>query len=271
MAFLAPSKLPILRRNIKTYDNIQGADIGIPLNIITNLFTNLHYGKEITTPYIVSLQFLIGYYTYGKDRYKDALEYESAPYETSSTKQELYMSILKYRYISRLSYCICFYAILYSLNDQLTPGQYLPIMGLLYSTEYYKQFKTNIPAFKPFYVSLLWTFATCILPCLIHDHDYSILADPYDYLPCALNLFAFTNLADIKDIEEDRINNVKTFPLLFGEDVTYMSIFFALASSSLLFGLHPHYMDRPLINSLFEVQNIVLSILCAGLKFKRVV
>lgn len=271
MAFLTPNTLPVLRSTVKTYDSIQGADIGIPLNIITNIFTNLHYGQEIITPHMVSLQFLIGYYTYGKDRYKDALEYESAPYLVSESKQELYMSILKYRYIYRLSYCICFYAILYGLNEQLTPNQYVPIMCLLYSTEYYKRFKSNIPAFKPFYVSLLWTFSTSILPCVIHDHDYSILTDPCDYLPCALNIFALTNVADIKDLEEDKMNDVKTFPLLFGEDVTYMSVFFALASSSLLFGLHPHYMDRPLINSLFEIQNIVFSILCVGLKFKLLV
>ena len=54
---------------------LNGLDIGIPLNIIDNVFTNLHYGYDITTPKVILLQFLIGYYTYGKDRYKDALEY----------------------------------------------------------------------------------------------------------------------------------------------------------------------------------------------------
>ena len=39
------------------------------------------------------LQFLIGYYTYGKDRFKDALEYESQNYETR--KKGLYDFLLK--------------------------------------------------------------------------------------------------------------------------------------------------------------------------------
>lgn len=54
---------------------LNGIDIGMPLNIIDNIFTNLHYGYDITTLKVVLLQFLIGYYTYGKDRYKDAVEY----------------------------------------------------------------------------------------------------------------------------------------------------------------------------------------------------
>ena len=101
---MAFKPLPTWRRTSKTIilkDSVQGIDIGIPLNIITNVFTHLHYGFDITSPYIVSLQFLIGYYTYGKDRYKDAIEYEETKYETS--KEELYMSILKYRYIYKLS------------------------------------------------------------------------------------------------------------------------------------------------------------------------
>ena len=65
-----------------------GFDIGIPLNIFSNIFTNLHYGYDITTPKSVLIQFLLGYYTYGKDRYSDALEYIANPYNT--TKEELY-------------------------------------------------------------------------------------------------------------------------------------------------------------------------------------
>ena len=56
----------------------------MPLNIIDNVFTNLHYGYDVTTLRVVILQFLIGYYTYGKDRYKDAIEH----YEVFDGKNE---------------------------------------------------------------------------------------------------------------------------------------------------------------------------------------
>ena len=45
----------------------KGIEIGIPLNIYQNIFTHNHYGKEIMNPGLISLQFLLGYYTYGKD------------------------------------------------------------------------------------------------------------------------------------------------------------------------------------------------------------
>ena len=112
-----------------------GLDLGYPLNLITNLFTTLHYDYDITTSKIIILQFLIGYYSYGKDRYKDALEYSDslANYsfnQTTSTalvitpeKETLYKSLLKYPSIYRFSYCMSFYAIAFLLcYDNIVQG-----------------------------------------------------------------------------------------------------------------------------------------------------
>ena len=46
----------------------------------------------------------------------------------------------------------------------------------------------------------------------------------------------------------------------FGEEKTMKIVFASLALSSLLFGINPHYIDRPIINSLFELQNAILSV-----------
>ena len=248
-----------------------GLDLGYPLNLITNLFTTLHYDYDITTSKIIILQFLIGYYSYGKDRYKDALEYRDTLVndsfnETTSTalvispeKETLYKSLLKYPSIYRFSYCMSFYTIAWLVCcDNIQQG--LPILALLYSTEYYKTLKTYASFLKPFYVSFMWTFATIIMPCVLYEHSYDILNDFYDYVPCFLVLFATTNVADVKDMEEDALNGVQTLPLIVGETTTKQIIFGSLALSSLLFGLHPHYMNRPIINSLFELQNAILAI-----------
>lgn len=245
---------------------VTGIDIGIPLNLISNVFTNLHYGENIMTTKMVLLQFLIGYYTYGKDRYKDALEYEEAPIETP--KQNLYRSILQYRHIYKFTYCVSFYLISGFLLEGDNWKDIIPILILLYSTEYYKSLKTNAAFLKPFYVSFMWTFATVILPCFLHDHNYEILLDGCGYLPCAFNLFALTNLADIKDVEEDTTNGIMTLPVQLGETATLGLVYASLALSSLLFGLHPHYLDRPIVNGLFEVQNVVISILCTQYQMK---
>ena len=46
MAFLTQRSLPpLLRSAVKTQENIQGVDMGIPLNLISNLFT--HLSKEL--------------------------------------------------------------------------------------------------------------------------------------------------------------------------------------------------------------------------------
>ena len=61
--------------------------------------------------------------------------------ETDLKKQELYDTLLRYKSIYKVSYCFSFYMIillLYSFDDTL---QILPIIALLYSTEYYKQLK----------------------------------------------------------------------------------------------------------------------------------
>ncbi len=275
MAFLSP-RFVIRNRNMKQIIHrnkpvpckmmVTGIDIGIPLNLISNVFTNLHYGYDVTTTKMVLLQFLIGYYTYGKDRYKDALEFEETPIETN--KQNLYRSILQYRHIYTFTYCISFYLIAGFLLEGDNWKDVLPIVTLLYSTEYYKTLKMNAAFLKPFYVSFMWTFATVLLPCFLHDHNYQILMDGCAYLPCTFNLFALTNLADIKDIEEDTMNGIQTLPVQLGETTTLGLVYASLALSSLLFGLHPHYLDRPIVNGLFEIQNSVVAILCLNYQLK---
>lgn len=246
---------------------INGADIGVPLNIITELFTHLHYGYSISSFKLIGLQFLIGYYTYGKDRYKDALEYELNPIDTK--KETLYLTILKYRNIYKLSYCISFYLIGSILYGELDIENSIIIMTLLYTSEYYKDLKKYVSILKPIYVSFMWTFATIIMPCVLHDHNYNILYDLNDIIPCMLILFATTNLADINDIEEDQKNDIYTLPVLLGEKNSYIIILFCISLSSLLFGLHPNYYERPIFNSLFEIQNIALSTLCFSKFYRR--
>ncbi len=246
-----------------------GLDLGIPLNLLSTLFTDLHYGENRINLTLFLLQCCIGYYAYGKDRYKDALEYEESQAVISSEKESLYRSLLYYRYVYRFTYCVSFYiiaAILYHEHDLVHT---LPILALLYSTEYYKELKEYNATLKPFYVAFMWTFATVIMPCVLLDHNYDILYDVQSYIPCFLLLFASTNLADIKDKDEDEENGILTLPVQLGEVNTLKLVFASLATSSAMFGLHPHYLDRPLIHSLFELQNAALALLAMYVKIQK--
>lgn len=251
---------------------ITGLSVGIPLNIIDNVFTNLHYGYDITNIKTIILQFLIAYYTYGKDRYKDSLEFYSKTYTEDNVdvimntynitdkKLSLYSNLYTYKNEYLLSFCASFYLISFLLLNDPYYLNNIPFTILLYSSEYYKQLKEKIPGIKPFYVSFMWTVSAVILPCLLYEHNYSIIGYPQDYMPCFLTLFASTNMADIPDIKEDKINNIKTLPVILGKKNVIYIVFLSLSLSSYIFGTNEHYFDRPLINLLFELQNIGISI-----------
>tara|TARA_B100000524_G_scaffold157522_1_gene79856 strand:+ start:900 stop:1793 length:894 start_codon:yes stop_codon:yes gene_type:complete len=244
---------------VQSVNPLTGIDLGIPLNILQNVFTNLHYGYDVSTFKIIILQFLIGYYTYGKDRYKDALEYDESPFETD--KLELYEYLLKYKNLYRLTYDMSFLLISSILLFDDEGLINMPFILVLLTSEFYKNLKKNLPYLKPFYVATMWTMSTVILPIVMHDNNYDILNYPMDYIPCALTMFASTNLLDIKDIEEDKENGINTIPVTYGKYFTYYIALISLTLSSLIFGLNSHYLDRPLVNSLFEFQNVFLSVI----------
>lgn len=254
---LKTNKLPSRIVVPQMVNPLVGVDMGIPLNIIQNVFTNLHYGYDITTFKAILLQFLIGYYTYGKDRYRDALVYETNKYDTP--KKELFEYLIKYKDFYKLSYDASFIFIVFILLMDQDIINNLLFIVLLYSTDYYNEIKKIGPIVKPTYIALMWTFSAAILPAIMHDHDYSILKYPMDYLPCALTMFSSSTILDIKDIEEDKINGVRTIPSVYGLEKSQMLTIFLLGLSSLLVGLNPNYLENPLPNSVYEFINLFLA------------
>jgi hypothetical protein len=254
---LKTNKLPSRIVVPQMVNPLVGVDMGIPLNIIQNVFTNLHYGYDITTFKAILLQFLIGYYTYGKDRYRDALVYEKNRYDTP--KKELFEYLIKYKDFYKLSYDASFIFIVFILLMDQDIINNLLFIVLLYSTDYYNEIKKIGPIVKPTYIALMWTFSAAILPAIMHDHDYSILKYPMDYLPCAMTMFSSSTILDIKDIEEDKINGVRTIPSVYGLEKSQMLTIFLLGLSSLLVGLNPNYLENPLPNSVYEFINLFLA------------
>ena len=237
-----------------------GFDIGIPLNIFSNIFTNLHYGYDITTPKSVLIQFLLGYYTYGKDRYSDALEYIANPYNT--TKQELYDFIYtnrdNYNITLSLSFIAIIYILLTSVSDKEQIVYNLPFIPLFYLNGEYKSFKPALGEYKAIYIGIMWCLASLVLPCVLYEHSYDILNYPLDYIPCILTLFATSNLADNKDIDEDTSNGIMTIPVKYGITRSNIISFIALVISSLSLIENPHFENRIWINSIVELQNFAV-------------
>ena len=236
-----------------------GLDIGVPLTIFENAYTTLHYGENIVTAKSVLLEFLIGYYVYGTDRYQDALAYAIQPYSTP--KKDLYDYINSHKRIMIVSLFLAEMGVvsLFLLSEHAEMN--IPFLLLLESTRYYGDMKKYIGVFKPLYIAIMWTAAAIVLPCVMYEHNYDILYSPQDYLPCTLTLFAASNIVDNKDIIEDRENGIQTIPVVIGEEISNMISMLALIASSLLLGFNTHYLDEPIFNSLLEIQNGAISFL----------
>ena len=247
----------LLIRDIPFQENIfKGFELGIPLNIFTFLYTYLHYNQNIIDINILVLNFLIGYFTYGRDRYVDALDFKKKEYKTE--KKELYNLIYKSKEIYNICFFLSFMEICHILLSDHELIQMLPFIIILFQTTFYKNIKKLIGVFKSTYISVMWSLAVLILPCVLHDNDYSILYYPQDYLPFALTLIASSNLADCKDIEEDKINGIETFPVKYGLYTTnIMNNILLLLSSLILF--YNHWEDNSIITGILELQNIGIS------------
>tara|TARA_Y100000816_G_scaffold208390_1_gene154205 strand:+ start:561 stop:1451 length:891 start_codon:yes stop_codon:yes gene_type:complete len=245
------------------YNNISplpGAEIGIPINIFENIFTQLHYGEQIQLPYFIVISCLIGYVTYGTDRFFDSLEYYNNDFTlpVSEKKEKLY----KYMYENQnfiksslvLSNIILFYIL--SKNEET-----IPFIFLLFISNFYKQIKKEFGLVKAPFIGIMWMLSSVILPCVLYEHNYNILNDPTTYLPAFFSLFAASNTADISDKTEDEINKIETIPVKFGEKKSaYLNIILLLISS-ILFGINDNYQQRPIINTLFELNNLGTSLI----------
>jgi carbon starvation protein CstA len=186
--------------------------VGISLDILSKIATDIRYGRNIVDWQLIILELLLGYHTYGTDRYND----EGLP------DNRIYI------------YDIVFIIIISIISIKQNLATILPFDLLLYSTRFYKQFKQHLGVFKSIYVAMMWTTSIIILPSVLHDHNYNILHEPLDYTPYIFLMIATSNIMDTKDIEDDKKNNIETIPVKYGQDISNkiskacMLAFFAL-------------------------------------------
>lgn len=245
---------------------LSGLEIGLPINIISKAATDVNFPNSPLTPECILLNCLLGFTAYKQDRYLDAQEYfneflfmnNTLDYIYYNSKHNYYSSLVNNKQNVKLIelslFCayisICTLAIYYHI------GIILPMFS---STFLYKYLKKNdkISYFKPFYVAGMWTICSCILPQIMYNEIYGIneinvinAINPIstiDYnvgYSTFLNLFALTNLADLKDYNEDIINGVNTLPIVLGESKTKSIILGSALLSILLFINSEYYIDN---------------------------
>ena len=259
-------------RNINNFKNIikenpilfdknlySGLELGIPLSIFEYIFTYNHFGHNIVDLKDICLLSLIGYVTYGCDRYLDQLDYfnKGEVIEISENKKILFNFLKDNKYDVLRAFVLSYFLldIFFLKNEKIT--YFLPF---IYSSLYYKQIKLNIPCFKPLFVACLWTTASVIIPSILHENNYNIIFDLYSYVPAYLSLLGLSNYGDLKDLDEDIKYGYKTIPNVLGITNAKIISILALLLSSLLYTQNEYYGDRQIIDILFLLQNISLII-----------
>lgn len=233
---------------------LPGTELGIPIAIFENIFTKLHYNFHPDIQYLFLIYSLIGYSTYGLDRYLDAIEYNDACIkpDISDSKVKLYNYIVNNESFIKIT-LILSYALLTNYFAQYSVTVlFLPF--LILNTQY-KAIKKNFSDIKSSLIGAMWVLSSVILPCVIYEHNYDILYDYQAYLPAFFALVSTSNLADIKDVEEDKINNINTIPVKFGTKSAYIFSAASLVLSSLIFFNHPNF-EFNIENCAFQLTNI---------------
>lgn len=237
------------------YNPIIGSSIGIPLNILQYIYTTTYYGENVINLELILLQFAIGIFTYGTDRLYDAIEYNSQLKNNtdifSIEKINYYENVL-YNYNYNIICIISSYIyILYILLPHINT---YPLLIALTSTLDYRNLKKKFGNLKPIYIGIFWTLGCVILPCILISDDYSILTEPTIYLPSLFSMFASSNLLDIKDIDEDKNENINTIPVLYGENNAIIISHSALFISMFIFFQNENFYNNYFLSGLYELQ-----------------
>ena len=291
-----PEPIPVLSMvKPNKPSELPGVELGIPLNIFQYISTYNHYGYSIINPQLILMQFFIGFYTYGKDRYYDAISANLTGIGYDS-KKDLYDFILKNKKLLKEVLDFSFYTIVllitlsdtndFKLIDFLSSNDFqlsyqslstlvsnlhieqkIPFIAALLTTEYYSNIKEKLGFLKAVYVASMWTMSSVILPSVLYEHNFDILNSPLDYFPIFAIIFSSSNLLDIKDASEDEQNGIYTLPVLFGVETSKWISIITIAISSILIFFNGIYspgealdIQKIILNIIIEIQNLTIMI-----------
>ena len=140
--FVKHNIIMLNNNNLTIYNPIIGSNLGIPLNLLQFIYTTTYYGENVINIEYILLQFAIGIFTYGSDRFLDALDYEK--YNTNIynvEKVNYYEYLLKNKNFNIL---ILLSSYFYILNLLINNIENYPFILLLTSTLQYKNLKKKL-------------------------------------------------------------------------------------------------------------------------------
>lgn len=211
LSFVSPS---IVKQFLTPFFNNIG--VGVSLTLFQTLLCSSHYNELFIHKDVIINNFLLTSFTYGYDRLRDAIQYsfQKNKEDYSLSKQNLYNSILKYQNFYSIFYHLLFIIIYMRLNFH--NEKFVIFSILTFTTIFYKDLKEKLSILKPFYISFMWILAGYILPILWQDGYLDINLYKQEILSYFILFFSMTNLLDINDYHEDKMNKIYTIPVLLG-------------------------------------------------------
>lgn len=209
-----------------------GTFVSIPLSILQSTYYHAHSGSYLTSfDMLVPLNICLAHAIYDWDRKKglDDLRIKSVYEKTTS---------------AALIAASC------TLNASKDLQPFVPLLYILY--HFYDEIKREISIVKPFFVAVSWTCAVYAIPVII-QHDY-FANDIWTPLSCFCLMSAWSNFADIKDIDEDSHANISTAATFLGREKSLLLSGVLLFTSIVLHQSSPNY-DVSL--KVFDLVNII--------------
>ena len=245
-----------MKYNIKPI--LSGIEIGVPVHLLTFISNNINKYPINTANFNnqILLNYLLTFACYKLDRYSDYQEYNinfknnnnNLNYDESKIK--LYNSFSNNEKLIRLTLFVTYLSLFIIIIDT-KQTYYLP---LFLTTFNYKLLKKNLPYFKSLYLSTIWSLTCTILPFIKYS-DFNELITYNCFIPVFLNIFATTNIADFKDIDEDKSNNVKTLPIIIGKKKS-IKLIILTSLLSILFFISLDNFNNNIFNDIFIASNI---------------
>ena len=139
------------------YNPLIGSSLGIPLNLLQYIYTTSYYHDNIINLQLILHQFCIAIFTYGTDRFFDALDYKN---NNNLLQNNTIFSHEKKNYYNFLNsnfnfnICIIIGSYYYIINSLLENNNTYLFIPLITSTLFYKKFKENFGYLKSTYIAL---------------------------------------------------------------------------------------------------------------------
>lgn len=216
---------------------ILGTEVGLSLALMQAA------AHHQVTPALVLCDLAMSHSVYGRDRLKDQVQQLGGEEEESSL----------FNYTTSVANLVAFILLL-----KFQHVECIPVITFLSNA--YSQSKVSLGVCKPILIGLLWAYAIVFLP-----PDEVLNLDMAQLFVVYSSLYAATsNLADIKDIEEDQENGIRTIPVAYGEKNTYIV---SAILSSIALAAHTSFTDWTIGDMFIELVSVGMFLYSSVMSF----